>query len=131
MESVRIAFAYAALNGIDVMAADVLNAYLQAPSSEKYYIKCGLEFGLKHQGKRAKIVRALYGGKASGRDFRNSLRSCMLHLGFDPCKADPDVWMREAVKSDGSQYWEYVLLYTDDALVVSENAERILREEIF
>ena len=28
------------------------------------------------------------------------------------------------------KYWKYVLLYTDDALVCSENAERILREEI-
>ena len=129
-ESVRIAFTYAALNGIDIMAADVLNAYLQAPASEKHYIVCGLEFGLENKGKRARIVRALYGGKAAGRDFRNSLRSCMEHLGFDSCKADPDVWMRKAVKSDGSQYWEYVLLYTDDALVVSENAERILREEV-
>jgi hypothetical protein len=31
-ESVRIAFAYAALNGLDVCAADIRNAYLQAPS---------------------------------------------------------------------------------------------------
>ena len=37
-ESVRIAFTYAALNGVEVMAADILNTYLQAPSSEKYYI---------------------------------------------------------------------------------------------
>ena len=129
-ESVRIAFTYAALNGIDIMTADVLNAYLQAPASEKHYIICGLEFGLEHKGKRARIVRALYGGKAAGRDFRNSLRSRMQHLGFDSCKADPDVWMQKAMKSDGSQYWEYVLLYTDDALVVSENAKRILREEV-
>jgi len=129
-ESVRIAFTYAALNGIDVMAADVLNAYLHAPASEKHYIVCGLEFGLENKGKRAKIVRALYGGKAAGRDFRNSLRSCMHHLSFESCKADPDVWMRKAVKSDGAQYWEYVLLYVDDALVLSENAERILREEV-
>ena len=129
-ESVRIAFTYAALNGIDIMTADVLNAYLQAPASEKHYIICGLEFGLEHKGKRARIVRALYGGKAASRDFRNLLRSCMQHLGFDSCKADPDVWMQKAMKSDGSQYWEYVLLYTDDALVVSENAKRILREEV-
>ena len=129
-ESVRIAFTYAALNGIDLMAADILNAYLQAPASERHYIICGLEFGLEHQGKRAKIVRALYGGKAAGRDFRNSLRSCMIHLGFDSCRADPDVWMRKAIKSDGSRYWEYVLLYTDDALVVSENGEKVLRQEI-
>ena len=30
-ESVRIAFTYAALNGLDVWAADVQNAFLQAP----------------------------------------------------------------------------------------------------
>ncbi len=36
-ESVRIAFTYAALNGVDVFAADIRNAYLQAPSSQKDY----------------------------------------------------------------------------------------------
>ena len=34
-ESVRIAFTYAALNGLDVFAADIRNAYLQAPLSQK------------------------------------------------------------------------------------------------
>ena len=33
-------------------------------------------------------------------------------------------------KSDGTTYYEYVLLYMDDALVMSENAEEILRKEI-
>ena len=126
----RIALTYAALNDLDVCAADIRNAYLQAPSSQKDYIICGLEFGLENIGKRALIRRALYGGKAAGRDFRNHLRSCMSHLGFTSCLADPDVWMREATKSDGTEYWEYVLLYTDDALVISENAESILRNEI-
>jgi hypothetical protein len=46
-ESVRIALTYAALNSIDVLAADIKNAYLQAPSSEKHYIVCGSEFGLE------------------------------------------------------------------------------------
>jgi len=50
-ESVRIALTYAALNSIDVCAADIRNAYLKAPSSEKYYIpRCGLEFGLENVG---------------------------------------------------------------------------------
>ena len=129
-ESVRIAFTYAALNGVDVFAADIRNAYLQAPTSERHYIICGPEFGLENAGKIAIIRRALYGGKAAGRDFRNHLRSCMTHLNFKPCLADPDVWMRPAIKSDGNEYYEYVLLYTDDALVVSENAESILRNEI-
>mmetsp|Transcript_27022 Transcript_27022/g.31442 ORF Transcript_27022/g.31442 Transcript_27022/m.31442 type:complete len:84 (+) Transcript_27022:688-939(+) len=36
-ESVRIAFTYAALNELPVMAADIRNAYLQARTSEKHY----------------------------------------------------------------------------------------------
>ena len=40
-ESARIALTYAALHGIEVLAADIRNAYLQAPTSEKYYIICG------------------------------------------------------------------------------------------
>ena len=43
-ESVRIAFTYAALNGLNVAAGDIKSAYLQAPSSERHYIICGNEF---------------------------------------------------------------------------------------
>ena len=40
-DSVRIALNYAALNDVDVTAANIQNAYLQAPSSEKHYVICG------------------------------------------------------------------------------------------
>ena len=42
-ESVRIAFTYAALLGLDVLAGDIQNAYLQALSSEKLYTIAGPE----------------------------------------------------------------------------------------
>jgi hypothetical protein len=130
-ESVRIAFTYAALNDVDICAADIRNAYLQAPSSQKdYYIICAAEFGIENVGKVALIHRALYGGKSAGKDFRNHLRSCMRHLNFASCPADPDVWMRPATHSDGSEYYEYILLYTDDALVVSQHAENVLRNDL-
>ena len=129
-ESVRIAFTYAALNGLDVFAADIRNAYLQAPSSQKDYVICGPEFGIENVGRVALIHRALYGGKSAGKDFRNHLRSCMRHLNFESCLADPDVWMRPAKRSDGSDYYEYILLYTDDCLVLSENPEQLLRQEL-
>ena len=123
-ESVRIAFTYAALNDLDVCAADIQNAYLQAPNSEKYYIECGPEFGSENVGKIALVVRALYGGPASGANFRNHLRDCMNLLGYQSCLADPDVWMRKAKKKkDGTPYWEYVLLYVDDMLCISEEAK--------
>ena len=109
-ESVRIAFTYAALNGLDVFATDVQNAYLQAPTSEKHYIICGDEFGIEHRGKVAIITRALYGGKFAGRDYWKHMRSFMNELGFISCKADSDVWMRKAVTDRGVDYWEYVLI---------------------
>jgi hypothetical protein len=60
-ESVRIAFTYAALNGVDICAADIRNADLQALSSQKDYIICEAEFGLENVPKSALIHRALYG----------------------------------------------------------------------
>ena len=97
----KIALTYAALNDLDVTCADIINAYLQAPSSQKDYIICGPEFGIENMGKKALIKRALYGGKSAGRDFRNHLRSCMLHIKFQPCLANPDVWMRLINKLNG------------------------------
>jgi hypothetical protein len=88
-ESICIALTYAALNGIDVMAADIQNTFLQAPSTEKHCVVCGPEFG-EHCGKLAVIKPALYGGKSAGADFWNHLREYMMHLGFMSCKADPD-----------------------------------------
>ena len=129
-ESVRIALTYAALNEIDVTTCDIKNAYLQAPSSEKHYIVCGLEFGIENVGKTALIRRALYGGKASGSDYWKHLRTCMEHLNFISCKADGEIWMRPAVKDSGEEYWEYVLLYVDDALCVSMNGKHVLENEI-
>ena len=54
----------------------------------------------------------------------------MEHIGFKSKGDDPDVWMRPITRSDDSQLYEYVLLYTYDCLVVSDNAESILKEEI-
>jgi hypothetical protein len=129
-ESVRIVLTYSALNELDVMAADIRNAYLQALSSQKDYIICGPKFGLENLGKVALINRALYGGKKAGSDFRNHLRACMRHLNFESCLADPDVWMRPALKSNGSECYEYVLIYTNDVLVVSTGGDWILQAGI-
>ena len=54
----------------------------------------------------------------------------MGRLGFTSCRADPDVWYRLSTRSTGEEYYEYVLLYVDDVLVISEKAEADLRKEI-
>ena len=49
-ESVRIALTYAALNDLNVSAADIRNAYLQALSTQKDYIIYRPEFGVENIG---------------------------------------------------------------------------------
>jgi hypothetical protein len=44
-DSVRIAFLLAALNDLNVFAADIGNAYLNAPCREKIWTVAGSEFG--------------------------------------------------------------------------------------
>ena len=99
---------------------------MSAPTSEKFWITCGDEFGPNDKGKRALVKQALYGTKTASRDFRNHLRDYMEHLGYVPCRADPDLWMRVATMNDGIEYYEYTLLYVDDCLVISKHPEEAL-----
>jgi hypothetical protein len=49
-----------ALNELEVLLADVQNAYLNALMKEKIYMIAGPEFGQGKEGRPVKIVRALY-----------------------------------------------------------------------
>jgi hypothetical protein len=124
-DSVRIAFLSAALNDLDILAADVQNAYLNAPTTEKVYTTAGKEFG-KDAGRPVLIVRALYGLKSSGARWRDHISGTLRDGGFMSCKADPDVWMKPGTKPDGFKYWTYVLVYTDDILCVSHDPKAVM-----
>ena len=125
-ESVRITFTYATLNGLDIRVANICNAYLQAPSSQLDYIICGPEFGVEN----VIDTQGFVWRQVCRKDCRNHLRSCMHDLSFFSFPANPDIWMRKALKADSLPCYDYVLLYMDDTLVVSKRAEAILREEI-
>ena len=73
-DSVRMCLTIAALNGLDIQAADIENAYLTAPCREKVWTMAGAEFG-SDQGKPMLITQALYGLKSSGAAFRSFLAS--------------------------------------------------------
>ena len=40
-------------------------------------------------------------------------------------KSDADVWRRPAVKPDGFKYYEYILVYVDDILLISHDAKAL------
>jgi hypothetical protein len=46
--------------------------------------------------------------------------------GYTSCRADPDVWMRPKSKADGFRYWSYIMVYTDDILVVDHDPKTVM-----
>ena len=66
---VRMMRMIAALNNLDLQAADIKNSYLTAPCRENIWTRSGPEFGMD-EGKVFIEVRALYGLKGSGASSR-------------------------------------------------------------
>ena len=125
-DSVRICLTLVALNDLKVLSGDIQNAYCTAPNKEKIFVKAGPEFG-SNEGKLFIVERALYRLNSAGVSFRQYLAGKIYDLGFKPSAADPDVWMRPATKADGMKYYEYVLVYVDDILAMSEKPEEIMQ----
>ena len=67
------------------------------------------------------VNMSLYRLKSSGGEFREKLAGVLHDLGYMPTKADPDVWIKPAVKPDGSEYYEIVLCYVDNILAISDD----------
>jgi Reverse transcriptase (RNA-dependent DNA polymerase) len=127
-DTVRIALTIAALNDLEVKTSDIKNAYLTAPCEEKIYSTLGQEFG-PDAGKKAIIVHVLYGLKSAGASFRRQISDCMRTLGYERCKADPDLWYKPMVHPDDKfEYYAYVLLFVDNCLEIHHDATSALTE---
>ena len=124
--SMRIVLTLATLNGLEVVGGDIQNMYLNVPNEERSWMKCGPEFGPDDCGKTAIIQRALYGQKSTGAAYCRHFTPCLQHLGYESCKVDPDVWMRPMVKADGSEVYEYILVYVDDLLIIGIKMNKML-----
>ncbi|CAJ1969014.1 unnamed protein product [Cylindrotheca closterium] len=108
-ESIQLAFVIAALNGLNVLSADVSGAYLNAKCAEKVYCILGKEFG-EYAEKKAILVKAVYGLKSLGFAWRSLCADVLKEqLEFQPCRGDMDVWRRPCQRKDGSKYYEYIL----------------------
>jgi Reverse transcriptase (RNA-dependent DNA polymerase) len=131
-DSVRIALLVAALNDLDLKACDIQNAYLTADCRERIYTIAGPEFG-SERGSLMIIKKALYGLKSSGAAFRALLADTLHGMGFRSTRADPDVYLRKAVKPDGFEYYEMMLCYVDDILCLSHNVKPCMEQlqEVF
>ena len=117
LRSMRIAIVAGELNDLEIMVGDISSAYLEAFTQEKVYFIAGPEFG-PLEGHLLVIVRALYGLRTSGARWHDRYADVMRIMGFHPCKADPDVWMK-----DCTTHYEYVLVYVDDLMFIGKKPQ--------
>ena len=94
-ESVRIMFLVAALNDLDIKMCDIGNAYLNAETRERLCFTAGQEWGSR-AGYEVIIVRALYGLKTSGAEWKKTFSGYIKNtLGYSTCiGADDNVYLR-------------------------------------
>jgi hypothetical protein len=92
------------LNGLDLWAADIGNTYLEAKMSELLFIVASPEFG-DLEGHMLVIYKALYGLCSLGLRWHECFSACLRDMGFFPCKAEPDIWMRRV-----DDHYEYIAM---------------------
>lgn len=112
-------------NGQRLWTADVKNGYLHADNLEKVYVTLGPEFGPEREGKIAIVDKALYGLPSAGHAFGRFMHAIMTSLGWTPSDADQDIWYRP---SKDSLKRDYVSFFVDDATIVSDHPEEIVKE---
>jgi hypothetical protein len=75
--SLHIAFLVAAINELDILAADIGNAYLRIWS---------------YAARPVIIARTMHGLKSSGAAWHAQLSETLYSMNFKPSLADPDIW---------------------------------------
>jgi hypothetical protein len=79
----------------------------------------GPEFG-EFEGHMLIISKALYGLRTSGLGWHEQFSQCLREMGFEPCKAKPDIWMRRV-----DNLYEYIAVYIDDLCISSKDSKAI------
>ena len=115
--SVRLLMVIAAQNGLHMMTADVANAFCTAPNMEKVWSIAGKEFG-DREGAKVSLKRALYGTRTASRAFHEFLGELLQRMGFQPSRADQDLWWRP---SDDYKGYDYIATHVDDIICVAKD----------
>ena len=111
------------MNGLQVIATDISQAYLHGITREKLYTKAGPEFGQDLQGRLMIIRRSVYGLVTSGAIFHEVLSDSLRRMGWTPSYADPNVWIH-----DMGDHYEYIATWMDNLIIFSKDPDKIIKE---
>ncbi|KAE8251015.1 hypothetical protein A4X13_0g4198 [Tilletia indica] len=128
LQNMRLLFATAAALDMDVHQIDYETAYLNAKLQNEIYMDPPEGMDLLGQDflpdEALQLMLALYGLKQSGHEWHRVLREALKTLGFDQCKVDPTMFVREGDSP------AILLVYVDDILVAAprEGVEAVKKE---
>ena len=108
------------------MGSDIQNEFLSALNLEKHWIRAGTKSGAE-QGTLFIVVRTLYGLKSASADFQSFMAKKLDEINFKWCVAYPYFWLKPAVRPNGTEYYEYILMYVDNILEISVDTTKILK----
>ena len=111
----------AELNGLKSWGTDMCDALLEALTKEKVCIVAGPKLG-PLKGHNLIIAKALHGLRTSGSYWNERLDDCLLCMGFEACKMEPDNWLRPY----GEDHCERVAVCVDDLLIASKDPKRTI-----
>ena len=122
-KSLRLLLTIAINQNLGIITADIGNAFIQAETKEKIWTRCGPEFG-ERSGCVAMIKKALYGLSTSARQWSLELGDTLKSFGFEPTRADPDLWFKRA---QNGKYYEYIASHVDDIIIVSKDPTKYVK----
>ena len=122
-DGVRCVILISIMNQLTLWGGDVGNAYLNGFTKEKVYTILGPEYGPELEGRIAIVVKSYYGLKTSSARWAEHLADTLRNLGWKPCKALNDVWMRER-----DNIYEFLCVYSDDIIVASKDPKAVFDE---
>ena len=120
LRGIRLMIFLAEMNQMETWGTDISSAYLEALTKEKLFVRAGPEFG-ELEGHILLVHKALYGLRTSGVRWHERLADCLRGMGFVPCRAEPDIWMRDKL-----DHWEYIGTYVDDLAIASKDPKSIV-----
>ena len=121
-ESIRIGLFMAAHSKLDVVIANISNAYLYTTTREKVYTIGGPKFGAL-EGRTMVINKAYYGLRASNAALGEHLSASLKKLGWHPSRANPKLWYRDA-----GDHYEFLATYVDDLIFFTKEPTKCIEE---
>uniref|UniRef100_A0A0A1X768 Retrovirus-related Pol polyprotein from transposon TNT 1-94 n=1 Tax=Zeugodacus cucurbitae TaxID=28588 RepID=A0A0A1X768_ZEUCU len=120
-ETIRMLLAIAVEKELHLHQIDISNAYLNSDLTEEVYIRQPEGFiDSKNPDKVLKLNKAIYGLKQSGREWNSTLDIALKNFGFNPCKSEPCLYVKERDK-----VYSYIAVYVDDLILACPSEEEV------